>query len=238
MFDHANKALLMQTSSYSALEPGGKIKVPDSSGFQKAQHHSRLVARLRFILPIFVVIAIGTFLYASGAFAPSRKLETKKFSAEVESIQLDKDSVVMMNPRLVTKGKTEGNYELTAETATRRIDNPNRFLLVNVNARMKKKSGGWSKLRADHGIYDKKTDMLDLKSNVEMRSDKGRVARMETAKLNVKKGTLVTNSPVVVNMPNGVIRANGMEIRERGKVFRFEKRAYMKLNLDKKGQEK
>jgi lipopolysaccharide export system protein LptC len=154
----------------------------------------------------------------------------------VESVQLDRDSVIMLKPRLVTKGKTQGNYELTAESATRRINNPNRFLLVNVDARMKKKSGGWSKLRADKGIYDKKTDMLDLKSNVEMRSDNGHIARMDKARLNVKKGTLVTKSPVVVNMPNGVIRANGMEIRENGKVFRFEKRAHMKLNLNKKGR--
>ncbi len=228
----------MQISSYSAPEPGkgGHGHAPDIAKFQKAQNHSRMVAKLRYILPVLVVIAIGTFLYASGAFSPSRKLETRKFTAEVESIQLDKDSVIMMNPRLVTKGKTQGNYELTAESATRRIKNPNHFLLVNVNARMKKKSGGWSKLRADNGIYDKKTDMLDLKNNVEMRSDNGHVVRMDKARLNVKKGTLVTDSPVVVNMPNGVIRARGMEIRERGKVFRFKKRAHMKLNLSKKGQ--
>ena len=238
--DQASKAFLMEASSYSAPETGKAAKppAPDLSGFTKAQRHSRLVARLRYILPIFVVVAIGTFLYASGAFAPSRKLETRKFSAEVESIQLDKDSVIMMNPRLVTKGKTQGNYELTARTATRRISDPNRFILVGVNARMKKKSGGWSILRADHGIYDKKTDMLNLKTNVEMRSDNGQIARMDTARMNVKQGTLVTDSPVVVDMPNGVIRANGMTIRERGKIFRFEKRAHMKLNLNRKGQEK
>ncbi len=230
----------MQISSYSAPRSGknANINPPDILGFQKAQHHSRIIRKLKYILPVIVVLVIGTFLYASGAFSPSRKLQTDKFSAEVESIQLNKDSVIMQNPRLVTKGKSEGNYELTADTATRRIDNPSRFLLVNVKATLNKKSGGWSKLRAEHGVYDKNTDILDLKTNVEMRSDNGQVARMDTAKLDVKKGDLVTRSPVVVTMPNGIIRASRMEILQRGKVFRFENRVHMKLNLNKEGQKK
>ncbi len=225
-------------TSYAAPEANNpaQYSIPVSREFENARRHSRIVLALKFVLPVCVIVLIGGFLYASGAFSPSLKLETKKYSAEVQSIQLDQNSVKMMNPKIVTQSDETGAYELRARSATRRIDNPDIFKLDMVDATMTRRSGGWAKMQADKGTYNKKSDTLDLAMNIKISSDRGFTAYMDKARMDVKSGDLVTDRKVLVDMPNGTIRANRMKILNRGTLFRFEKRAHMKLILKQKGQ--
>lgn len=210
----------------------------DHASFDRAAKTGRLIASLKYILPVIALFLIGVFLYLSGAFSPSHKIETDKYLAEIDNIQLKKDSAKLHNLKLVGSNNKNGNYELTAGTATRKIKQPGRYYLEKINAVMNKANGGWAKIKADNGIYDKKKDLLKLRDRVEVRSDKGYVARMAAARVNVNEGHLVSESSVVVDMPNGKVWAGHMEVINRGSIFRFTERPKMRIDMSNGGKQK
>lgn len=203
----------------------------DHESFARAEKSGQLISGLKYVLPVVALILIAVFLYLSGAFAPSHKIENDKFLAEIDNIQLKKDSAKMHNLKLVGRGAEDGNYELTAGTATRKISEPHRYYLDIVDAVMKKSDGSWTKIRAKTGVYDKKADVLKLRRNVEIESKKGYVARMEAARVLVEKGELISEAPVEVTLPDGNVTAKHMEVIDRGRVFRFRGRPKMVMNM-------
>lgn len=214
----------------------GAAEHVDHDSFAKAARTGRLIKGLKYVLPVIALCLFGLFLYLSGAFTPPRKIETDKYLAEIDNIQLKKDSAKLHNLKLVGRNSKDGNYELTAGTATRKINEPDRYYLEQVDAVMNKTSGGWAKIQARTGVYDKKTDLLKLKDKVEIKSDKGYVARMAAARVKVSDGYLVSEAPVVVDLPDGKVRAGHMEVRDRGKVFRFTERPKMVINMSQGGK--
>ena len=210
----------------------------DHRSFAKAEKTGRMIASLKYILPILMVILIGVFLFLTGVFSPSRKFETDKYLAEVDNIQLKKDSAMIQNLKLVGKSSKGGNYELTAGSATRKIDEPGRYFLEEIHAVLNKANGGWAKVKADKGVYDKANDILKLRDKVEIHSDSGYIARMASAWVNVDDGRLVSEVPVTVEHSSGNIKAGSMEVLERGKVFRFSKRPKMVINMSDGGKKK
>ena len=209
----------------------------DHHSFARAERSGRMVTWLKYILPVIALCLIGLFLYLSGFFSSPVKLETDKYLAEVDNIQLKKDSAKLNNLKLIGRNNKDGNYELTAGTATRKIDQPGRYFLEKIEAVMNKKNGGWAKIRANQGVYDKKTDLLKLRDRVVIQSDKGYVARMAAARVNVNEGHLQSESPVQVDMPNGKVRAGHMEVIDRGQIFRFSERPKMVINMSNGGKQ-
>lgn len=210
----------------------------DHDSFAKAEKSGRLIASLKYILPVIALGLIGVFLFLSGVFAPSLKLETDKYLAEIDNIQLKKDSAKLHNLKLVGRNSKDGSYELTAGTAIRKIEQPGRYFLEQIDAVMNKKGGGWARIKADKGVYDKKTDILKLRDQVEIRSDRGHIARMAAARVNVNDGRLISEAPVDVDIPNGNVKAGQMEVLDRGRVFRFSERPRMVINMSDGGKKK
>ena len=71
-----------------------------------------------------------------------------------------------------------------------------------------------------------------LKDAIEVTMSSGYVAKLNGATVDFKRGSVVTNSPVLVFMNAGIIAANAMEILEKGKRVRFTERATMTINGD------
>lgn len=227
---HDNASGAHLTSSVYRTEPA-----VNHGSFAEAEKTRHIIKALKYILPVIAFFLVGVFLYLSGVFGPVHKIETDKYLAEIDNIQLKKDSAQLNNLKLVVRNNNDGNYELTAATATRKNNEPGRYFLERVDAIMKKRNGGWAKIRGNKGIYDKKTDILKLRDRVEIRSDKGYVARMAAARVNVNLGHLVSEAPVDVDLPNGNVKAGFMEVLDRGRIIRFRERPKMVLNMSNGG---
>ena len=193
---------------------------------EAAHRHARFVRLMRLLLPLTGLFLIGLFVYLSGIFSP-----LPKPSINLERVTLSKDRLQMDKPVIKGFSKASGAYKLTAGSAYRKVIEPDKVFLNKVDADINSKDGGWSKVNAKKGVFDKKSNILKLEGNVRMKSDKGYVAVMDKATIAVKKGNLKTRSPVVVTLPSGTIRATGMEIFNKGERFVFHKRARMQLRM-------
>jgi lipopolysaccharide export system protein LptC len=101
---------------------------------------------------------------------------------------------------------------------------PSVIELIELQARMEQERNSFARLTANWGRYDQTADKLDLKGTVRVRTDTGYEADMQSAQVQMKLGTVVTNEPVDVRSRTGTISAERMEIMDSGKKIVFEGR--------------
>jgi lipopolysaccharide export system protein LptC len=87
---------------------------------------------------------------------------------------------------------------------------------------------GKVEVTARDGFYDSKTEMLTLKNNIVLTSPTY-IARLKQAVVGVRAGHVVSEQPVVVQMLQGTINANRLEVVDSGKIIRFERGVDMVL---------
>jgi lipopolysaccharide export system protein LptC len=86
-------------------------------------------------------------------------------------------------------------------------------------------------MRATSGVYDIKAEILKLQHNIVLTSSTGYQGRLSEAVIDVHKGSVVSEKPVVVQMLNGVLNANRLEVADNGEVIRFDGGVTMTLML-------
>jgi lipopolysaccharide export system protein LptC len=92
-------------------------------------------------------------------------------------------------------------------------------------------------MRANSGVYESKLDRLKLDHEIVLTSTSGYAGRLREAVIDVKKGSIVSQSPVELQMLNGTLNANRLEIDDRGDVIRFGGGVVMNLTLDNAQQQ-
>jgi lipopolysaccharide export system protein LptC len=79
------------------------------------------------------------------------------------------------------------------------------------------------------GIYEPKTELLSLSQYIVVVASAGYEARLTEAKVDMRKGLVVSDKPVEVLMLNGVLTANRLEVIDNGVLVRFD--GGVELNL-------
>jgi lipopolysaccharide export system protein LptC len=95
--------------------------------------------------------------------------------------------------------------------------------LQGIHATMAMQDDASVKLTAQNGLYNSKTELLTLTSNIVVTSTNGEEALLSEAVLDTRAGTIVSESPVYVKTPTATINANRMEVADSGDVMRFER---------------
>jgi lipopolysaccharide export system protein LptC len=111
---------------------------------------------------------------------------------------------------------------VTAKSAAKDLTNPDALELQDIRATLTMPDGRNMEITAQDGFYDGKTETLRLKNNVMVSSAEYEIALRE-ALINVRAGTVVSEQPVVVNMLQGTISANRIEVSGSGDVVRFDR---------------
>jgi lipopolysaccharide export system protein LptC len=75
---------------------------------------------------------------------------------------------------------------------------------------------------ANSGTYSTKADKVVLRDQVVVTSQQGYKAFLREAAIEMKKGNVVSEQPVEIKLPNGVLKANRLEIVDSGDLIRFE----------------
>ncbi|MFZ2139902.1 MAG: LPS export ABC transporter periplasmic protein LptC, partial [Xanthobacteraceae bacterium] len=114
-------------------------------------------------------------------------------------------------------------YDLTAQAAGQDLKNPDMVELQGIHATMAMQDDASVKLTAQNGLYNSKTELLTLTSNIVVTSTTGEEALLSEAVLDTRAGTIVSESPVYVKTPTATINANRMEVADNGDVMRFER---------------
>lgn len=196
--------------------------------FRAARRHSRHVRWLRVGVPLGLACVLTTVLIAN--YMPP--LGGFRLPGELGKLVIKGTKITMEQPRLTGYTNDSRAYEFTARAAAQDITKPDILELHELFAKMEMQDKNSVEMRAQSGVYDIKTEILKLNDDIVLTSSTGYEGRLSEAVIDVHKGTVVSDKPVVVKLLNGVLNANRLELTDNGEMIRFEGGVTMTLRLD------
>jgi lipopolysaccharide export system protein LptC len=196
--------------------------------FRSARRHSRAVRILRVAIPLAVVLGFtGIFLITY--FNPLRMLA--KLPIDVGNLVVSGTKITMEHPRLSGFTGDARAYELSADAAKQDLTKPDLIELRNIRAKVQMQDKSTVEVSATNGIYDSKGETLKLNQNIVLSSSTGYRGRLSEAMINIRKGNVVSERPVEVELLQGTLNANRLEIADSGDLVRFGGGVNMTLML-------
>lgn len=185
--------------------------------FRRAQRHSKIVRILRIVFPVCAVAMVCLY-FLSSKFT----ISIGDMQASVARIEVSKDRLRMIEPRLEGITDDKGAYNVTADYAEQDIGNTSVVHLHKVKAEIDNPKQGWTRLTAPQGKFDTQKETLLLLGDIRVSSSTGMTSRLTRAEIDMKTQRTVSNEPVIVKALNGTINSNTMEIfnAERTVMFR------------------
>ena len=186
------------------------------SAFRAARSHSRLVRRLKYILP---AVAFGG---AAVFWGTTRFISSDLASlVSLSGIDIEANSVVMDQPHISGFEGTRRAYEVKADSAVQSLDDPKVMTFNEIDARIGLDAAGTATVDAPVGVYDGNDNTLVLKDGLAIETTTGYWASFKEAAIDLGKGSLVSSQPIEIRTNEGTIRANGVKVSERGKRIAF-----------------
>jgi lipopolysaccharide export system protein LptC len=194
--------------------------------FRSAMRHSRRVRFLRLAIPAGLLVTVALVLLAA-RLDPLRMLA--KLPVDFGSLVVSGTKITMQQPRLAGFTRDSRPYELTADAAAQDITKPDTIELQGIHGTGKMQDESTLELTARGGVYDTKTEMLSLRQDVVLKSSTGLQAFLSEALVDVHAGNVVSDKPVEVRMPQGIINANRLDVSDSGAVITFQSGVTMVL---------
>ena len=188
--------------------------------------HSRLVRILRVAVPATVAAALGLLVLISTIFNPFQ-IPVKLDSG---NLVVTGTKITMESPHMSGFTPDQRPYELWAKTATQDITDPDHVDLHDLRAKVLMEDQSTLFLDARTGRFDNKQQQLDLHKDIFLRTSTGYEARLNSAFVDMGKGTVSSDEHVDVKLTNGTLTADRLRITEGGDVIRFEENEEMHLD--------
>lgn len=183
----------------------------------RAHRHSARVRKLRRLIPVAAGGAM--LLLAAYLFNP---LGTIAPGVSVGPITLSGTKVRMENPKLSGFRKGDRGYEVTATAALQDMRKPSLIELEAMRGHIATdEKGGIARLEAATGLFDTTREALDLNREIRIWTDKGEEARLNSAAIDFKTGSVRSQEAVTVTVPSGSVAADGLDVVENGRVISF-----------------
>src|SRR3954447_17850745 len=198
--------------------------------FAIAARHSRMVRMLRIAVPAVVGLAMAGVV-AISIFNPFRAL-MKQLPVDIDNLVVSGSKITMESPHLSGFSPDQRPYELWAKTATQDLTDPDHLELKTLRAKILQEDRSTVTLDARTGLFDTKTQLLDLRKDIFLQSSTGYEARLSQALLDIVKGTVTSDEPVDVKLLNGTLTADRLKIINSGEVVRFEGNVVMNLIME------
>lgn len=122
---------------------------------------------------------------------------------------------------------------MQATTATQDVADPDHVELHTLRAKVLMEDRTTVTLNSRTGVFNTKTQVLDLRKDILMLSSTGYEARLTHAIVDMGRGTVTSDQPVDVKLLNGTLTADTMQVTEKGDVVRFENNVVMHLVMDR-----
>jgi lipopolysaccharide export system protein LptC len=197
--------------------------------FRAARRHSRLVRTLRIAVPAAVaVIALAVFLITY--FNPLRMLT--KLPINIGDLVVSGTKITMEKPHLSGFTRDSRAYELSADAAAQDLTKPDIVELHNIHAKVQMQDNSMLRLSALDGTYNSKADTLKLTHDIKLDSSTGYAGRLSEATVDIRQGHVESDHPVHVQLLQGTLDANRLEIVHSGEVVRFDGGVTMTMRLN------
>lgn len=208
------------TSTIDTLAARGFITAArvDNAVFARAMRHSRRVRLLRWLVPasvgaICLVVTLATYL---------DPLRIIRLPGSASGMVISGTKITMEQPKLSGYTRDARWYELTAQAASQDLTKPDMLELQRIRAKIETQDKSTINLTAMDGTFDRKTGVLTLNRDIVLKSSNGTEVRLNDAVVDTGTGDVVSNKPVEVQMLQGTINSNRLEVTNGGDVIRFE----------------
>ncbi len=189
----------------------------------RARRHTRVVRGLRRMLPaVAATVIVGYVLVV---------MQTMGWEGlpQIEIANIVPENLTMHNPRYEGFNDDGGTYVVTAKTAVQDLTDLSRITLNGIVGDLEDANKSKTNLKATHGLYNSKTNTLELYDGIDIVSESGLHARLTRADVDTKKNVVVSKAPVVVDMPGGTIRSNTMTLHNKTRKVTFADSVSAKL---------
>ena len=197
-------------------------RLPDASrqrAYRSARSHSGRVRAAKVILPLLAVMGI---LVTVGWMWLSRV--TPDIGMDLTSTAIRDGKLIMANPKL--DGLTSGDqpYSVRAARAIQDLTGTKTIDLERLQADVPLSADVTARITSNAGRYNSEANTLDLMDMIRVDTTDGMSAELETAAIDLQKGSMATPDPVRISMPGAVIEADRLTIEDRGRRLLFESR--------------
>jgi len=185
--------------------------------YRSARSHSGRVRAAKVILPVLAVLAI---LVTVGWMWLSRV--TPDIGMDLTSTAIRDGKLIMANPKL--DGLTSGDqpYSVRAARAIQDLTGTKTIDLERLQADVPLSADVTARITSNAGRYNSEANTLDLMDTIRVNTTDGMSAELETAAIDLQKGSMATPDPVRISMPGAVIEADRLTIEDRGRRLLFE----------------
>jgi lipopolysaccharide export system protein LptC len=186
--------------------------------FRSAARHSRRVRFLRLSIPLVILVIAGVI----GAKTFITPFKAGNFLIDPGKIkELSGTRLVMELPRLTGFTTDSRPYEMIAHTAVQDLTRPDILELKEIDAKVELQDGQHVTIKSINGTYDTKGEVLKLNDHITLNTTSGYEGRLSEATVYVASSRVVSERPVEVKLPNGMLHANRLEVTENGAIVLF-----------------
>jgi lipopolysaccharide export system protein LptC len=193
------------------------VKIPNSSDVSGSKIYSRYVFFMKLLLPA-IAIGLASLLF----LWPQMKVMDTRFSINFKNIQnSDPEDLNMINARFVGTDSRNQPFSITADMAKNMRIGGTTIELEMPKADIGIDNGSWLAVIANSGIYNQKTQTLDLVGAVNLFHDSGYEFNTEKTTIDLTKN--IASSDVKVNGqgPFGNLTAEGFRIEKKNNQYFF-----------------
>src|SRR5271170_2999000 len=138
--------------------------------FRAAARHSRFVRWMRRAIPAGIVLVAAVIIVAT-FFNPFRLIAA--FPIDLGKVSLSGTKITMEAPRLGGFTSDSRPYELTARAAAQDLTRPEMLELKGIDAKVELKDGQHVQIKANNGLYDTKSEVLNLRDEILLSTTSG-----------------------------------------------------------------
>lgn len=222
-----NRVTIARAGAQTTRAIWARGRCDSKRAFRAARRHSRVVRVLRVALP--AAAAVGLLAATLVTYLNPLRVVSE---LPIGNLVVSGSKVTMEQPRLAGFTHDARAYELNADAAQQDLAKPNLIELHNIRATVQMQDKSTLRVTARRGLYNSKSETLDLNNQINLASSGGYRARLSEAKVDIGRGHVVSEHPVKLDMLQGRLDAKQMEIVDSGDLVRFTNGVRMTMRLD------
>jgi lipopolysaccharide export system protein LptA len=192
------------------------LTVDRSRAFVRARRHSFMVRTLRIALPLASVLMVAGYVMTVTT--------TARLAGGIDRgtrpINVSRD-LSMDNPRYEGVGQDGARFLVTAKRAVPDLTDIGRVKLEAISGELVDARRARTEVTAARGDFDTRASTLVLSGGITIATDAGLRADLDSATVDTRKGTIVSDRPTRISAPQGAISAARLEIDQRAKRVAF-----------------
>ena len=229
------RAITARTDAETARSYWVMSRGDSERAFRRARRHSRYVRTMRIAIPLAVVFGLSA-IAAVTYYNPLRML--KALPVNINDLVVSGTTVTMEQPRLSGFTRDARAYELIAEKAIQDLTKPDFVALHNIRAKVDMQDKSTVQMSARNGLYNSKNETLKLENDIFLSSSAGYSGKLSEALVNIRDSHVVSDKPVELDLLQGTLNANRLEILESGDLVRFHGGVVMDMALSEEAKAK